>query len=225
MHRVEYGESDLIVQVFSEALGRVSVLAKGARKSQRRFGSLEPFHTLKLTFAERAGAELVTLREASLERPRFGLVANLESLEVAARGLRFLRRGTGPRSPEPALFQRTERFLDQIIESPNSATLWLGAYGLDLLTALGWGLDFSACVSCGKPCAVGQSALVHPARGGLMCRACGGGPLRMSASLREFLSTESGTPSGAALLDNKDIDTILEIVERALSSHMGVADR
>jgi len=225
LHRVEYGESDLIVQVFSESLGRLSVLAKGARKSQRRFDSLEPFHTLKLTFLDRPGSDLVTLRDASLERPRFGLLANLESLDMAARGLRFLRRSTQPRSAEPGLFQRTERFLDQIAETPASAPLWLGAYGLDLLTALGWGLDFSACVSCGKPCAVGQSAFVHPVRGGLICRACGGGPLRISANLREFLSAEISTRSDPDLLDTREIDTILEIVGRALSSHTGVAER
>jgi DNA repair protein RecO (recombination protein O) len=225
LSRVEYGESDLIVQVFTESLGRLSALARGARKSQRRFSSLEPFHTLKLTFSDRRESELVSLREAGLERARFGLVGDLESLDAAARGLRWLRRATGPRSPEPRLFQLAERLLDQIGEAPALASSLLGAYGLDLLSELGWGLDFSACISCGKPCLPGQAAFVHPARGGLICRACGGGPLRISAGLRDFLSSDTPGRGAHDLLTKKDAEAILELVERALTSHMGIGER
>ena len=35
---VDYRESDRIATLFTEALGRVGAIARGARKSQRRFG-------------------------------------------------------------------------------------------------------------------------------------------------------------------------------------------
>ena len=41
--RSNYRDADLILTLFSQELGRVSALARGARKSTKRFsGSLEP---------------------------------------------------------------------------------------------------------------------------------------------------------------------------------------
>ncbi|HEV8244483.1 MAG TPA: recombination protein O N-terminal domain-containing protein, partial [Polyangiaceae bacterium] len=47
VRRVEYGDSDLVLGLFTQKLGRISALARGARRSQRRFGgALEIIHTL-----------------------------------------------------------------------------------------------------------------------------------------------------------------------------------
>ncbi|HEY5376881.1 MAG TPA: recombination protein O N-terminal domain-containing protein, partial [Polyangiaceae bacterium] len=65
LRRVEYGESDLVVTLLTDSIGRVSALARGARKSVKRFGGvIEPMHTLRISYDDRAGAELVVLREA-----------------------------------------------------------------------------------------------------------------------------------------------------------------
>nr|MDQ2647496.1 DNA repair protein RecO [Myxococcota bacterium] len=69
LRRVEYGDADLIVTLLTLSLGRVSALARGARKSRRRFGgALEPFFTLSVTLEERRSSELFALREASVLR-------------------------------------------------------------------------------------------------------------------------------------------------------------
>ena len=47
----------MIVTLFTEELGKIAALARGARKSSRRFaGALEPMHTLRVTLDERPGA-------------------------------------------------------------------------------------------------------------------------------------------------------------------------
>jgi DNA repair protein RecO (recombination protein O) len=225
LSRVEYGESDLIVQVFTESLGRVSALARGARKSQKRFSCLEPFHTLRLTLGARASSELYSVRDATLDRPRLSLASHLVALETASRGLSWLRSASQPRNPEPELFRHTEGFLDQVAKEPERAQESLGVFGLRLLRALGWGLDFGACASCGKPCPPGQSAFVHPSRGGLVCRACGGGPLRIPSTLRDFLLNSSLESEGVGGVSKADAEIVVDIVERALSSHTGVLSR
>src|SRR5678815_1769096 len=68
---VHYGDADAVVTFFTEAIGKVAALARGARKSKRRFaGSLESMHTIRVTLEERPGAELASLREAAVDKAR-----------------------------------------------------------------------------------------------------------------------------------------------------------
>lgn len=219
--RVAYGEADLVLTFFSDSLGRFSALARGARRSTKRFsGSLEPMHTLKLEVDERPSAELLALRAAQLDAPRTRLTASLESLQAAGRALAWLKKAAPVRQPEPAAWSAINRFLDQLDLSPTRREARLVELGVRLLAAFGWGLDLTRCVRCGKPCPEGQAALVSPERGGLTCRACGGGPLRLSATLRSglvraALGEDDVVPEG-------EVETALEVVERALATHMGL---
>ena len=110
LRRVSYGESDLVVTLFTESLGRISALARGARRSQKRFGgALEPMHTLVVRVDERAGAELLALREASLDKPRHQLVRDLDRMQAAGRALGWIRRAAPTRTPEPEVWHHHQR--------------------------------------------------------------------------------------------------------------------
>ena len=221
LRRVEYGESDLVITLLTDSIGRVSALARGARKSVKRFGgALEPMHTLRVSYDDRSGAELVVLREAKLERARPFLVTNLERMQAAGQALNWVRKAAPPRTPEPEVWAAMETFLDQLaaVDDPVSPRTRLAATGLRLLAAFGWGIDFERCVSCGKLAGPAQSGAVDAARGGLVCRACGGARRRLSASERALLSAAA---SGGTLDDDSAI-LALELVEQALKAHGGI---
>ena len=102
LKRVAYGESDLVVTLLTEELGRVSALARGARASQKRFGgSLEPMHTLRVRLDDRPRAELSVLRESSIDVPRTRLAIDLDKMQAAGRALGWVRRAAPPRSGGP----------------------------------------------------------------------------------------------------------------------------
>ena len=177
MRRVEYGESDFVVTLLTDTMGRISALARGARKSVKRFGgALEPMHTLRISYDDRSGAELVVLREAKLERARPYLVTSLERMQAAGQALNWVRKAAPPRVPEPEVWHALQAFLDQLADPADSVLprTRLAATGLRLLAAFGWGIDFERCVSCGKFAQAGQAAAIDAARGGLVCRDCGG---------------------------------------------------
>ena len=221
LRRVEYGESDLVVTLLTDSIGRVSALARGARKSVKRFGGvLEPMHTLRISYDDRAGAELVVLREAKLERARPFLVTSLERMQAAGQALNWVRKAAPPRTPEPEVWAAMEALLDHLGDAEDSASprARLAATGLRLLSAFGWGIDFERCVSCGKQATAGQAAAVDAARGGLVCRDCGGARRRLSGDERRALSD-------AALggkLDDELAALALDLVEQALKAHGGI---
>jgi DNA repair protein RecO (recombination protein O) len=222
LRRVAYADSDLILTLLTEELGRVSALARGARRSQRRFGgALEPIHTLRVALDERSTSELYILREASIDTPRHFLTSNLEALDAAGRALGWLRQAFVPRTPEPLAWASVTLLLNRLDRSEDDgrARIHLAEFGIRLLAALGWGLDFERCVRCGKTCEAEQSAFVDAACGGLICRACGGARLRLESVVRKRLVGLHA--SAAAELLETDVDVALNLVEAALRTHLG----
>ena len=221
LRRVEYGESDLVVTLLTDSVGRVSALARGARKSVKRFGGvLEPMHTLQVAYDDRSGAELVVLREAKLSRARPFLVTSLERMQAAGQALNWVRKAAPPRTPEPEVWAAMQALLDQL-DDPKDEVLprtRLAASGLRLLSAFGWGIDFERCVACGKLANPGQAAAVDAARGGLVCSNCGGALRRVSGAERaRFHAAASG-----GVLDDDSAALALELVDQALKAHGGI---
>jgi DNA repair protein RecO (recombination protein O) len=218
---VEYGESDLVVTLLTDTIGRVSALARGARKSVKRFGGvIEPMHTLRISYDDRSGAELVILREAKLERARPFLVTSLERMQAAGQALNWIRKAAPPRTPEPQVWAAIEALLDKLTDAEDTVKprTRLAGTGLCLLSAFGWAIDFERCVGCGKLATPVQAAALDAARGGLVCKRCGGARRRLSARERAALKAAA---AGATLSD-EDAALTLELVEQALKAHAGI---
>jgi len=221
LSRVVYGDADFIVHLFTEQLGKIAALARGARRSQKRFGgALEPLHTLVLRVQGRPHVELFTLKEAELSRTRQRVTESLSAMETAGRALSWVKKSAPPHTPEPLVWEALERLLDEL-EGPSELDhdSLLASFGVQLLEGLGWGLELSRCVSCSKPCRAGQSAWVNPERGGLICRFCGGGPVLLPGPLRNLLLELVAKQSFAPLGEHATLG--LKLIERAILAHMG----
>lgn len=223
LRRVDYGEADLVLTLLTKKLGKVSVMARGARKSNKRFGGvLESMHTLAVEVDERPGAELFTLLEARLEVPRAKILGNLAAMEAAGKGLSWARRAAPPRTPEAGPYAILSSLLDRLTEAanPEACAIALAEAGLCLLSAFGWGIDFERCVRCGRQARPQQSASVDAVRGGLICRSCGGARLRLSAEARQHLGKAASGELG--VLTPSEAANALTVVEVALGAHAGI---
>jgi DNA repair protein RecO (recombination protein O) len=221
--RVEYGEADLIVQFFTRSHGRLSALARGARKNQKRFlGSLEPFHTLTVELTEPARGDLHSLKSSNIEVPRDRLSRSLAPLTEAGRALGWLRRAAPTSVAELQLWDAITTLLDELaaLRVTTVPTYITAAFALRLLELLGWGINFQSCVSCGKQCPADRPSWVSPERGGLICSACGGGPIKLSPSSRARL--RRAAQNNETELDDESAAAALRIAERALRSHTGM---
>ena len=79
LRSVDYGEADRIVTLLTERRGRVSVLARSARKSTKRFlGALEPFGVIEAEIAL-GTAEVGRLSSARLVRGFPKILASLSA--------------------------------------------------------------------------------------------------------------------------------------------------
>ncbi len=223
LKKVEYGEADLVVTLFTERLGRVSALARGARKSRKRFGgALEPLQTLRVTLDEREGADLALLREATIATPRLHLSADLARIEASGIALSWVRRAAPHSKQEPEVWRELERLLDGLNDRSDERPprVLLAQSGLALLAAFGWGLELERCVRCAKACEKGRAAMIDPTRGGLVCRSCGGAARRLPGEVRERLTRAAAGEKSA--LSRADAETGLALIDAALRAHAGL---
>lgn len=177
------GDADLIVRLFTEHGGMVAAVARGARRTSRRFASLEPMHLLRVRIELPDVRELGTLVETSVERPRIGLIRSLVTLDAAGQALRWVRASAAPRVAEPDLWAELNRLLDALDSgsaAPHDAGARLATFGMRMLVMSGWSLELERCVRCSKPCPERARVVVHVAAGGVVCRSCGTGELTLS---------------------------------------------
>ena len=210
-----------MVTFFTEAKGTLSAVARSARRSRKRFPALEPMHLLRIGVADRPGGDSAMLVESAIARPRLRLVASLDRMDAAGRALRWVRRVAPPHTPEPALWAEINDLLDRL-DTPDplpSPEALLAGMGLRLLAAIGWGLDLTACVRCGRACEPGTGAYVDPAppRG-----ASSAAPAGARGSCWEGSAAPGSSPrrrGEAEALEGDDVRVALEIVDAALAAH------
>jgi DNA repair protein RecO (recombination protein O) len=216
---VEFGESDIIATLVTERAGKLSTVVRGGRKGSRRAGgALEPLHTIAVLLEDK-GSDLTTLKEGRVVRVRAGLASNLEALDAAGVALRWARHLFPPRTVEPEGWRVLVDLLD-VLDAPDTAPRReLAKAGLAMLTAVGYGLDFDRCVACGRECPDGRMACVDPARGGLVCRSCGGAPTVLLPTAREVARVF--TRGGQTDVTPADAESLLGLVTRAMAVHAG----
>ena len=220
LRRVRYGESDLIVTLFTEEHGAVGAAARGALRSKRRFAGLEPMHLLRAEMDISPQRDLAHLVEVRVERPRLNLLTSLSRLEAAGQALRWLRRAAPALTPEPRLWIEVNALLDAL-DSPSQALIpeaLLGAGGLRMLEASGWGFDLTRCVRCDTPCPDQSKSTIDVVAGGVVCRRCGGGEVTLTAARRQaLLAALDGDET--ALAEPADAKTAVELVSRGFAAH------
>jgi DNA repair protein RecO (recombination protein O) len=213
---VAYGESDVVITLLTAAEGKVSAIVRGARKGSRRVaGALEPMHTISVTYEDK-GTELATLKEAHVVRARTGIMTRLEAMDAAGTALRWARHMFPPKTEEPAAFATLTEALDALDAGGDPLEV-LAVVGLRLLSDVGWGLELEQCIVCGAKCPEDASAQLDPARGGIICRKCGGARVLLRAPVRR------------AAISHKDVKphakALIELVEAAMAAHTGFGEK
>jgi DNA repair protein RecO (recombination protein O) len=193
LRSVAYGESDRVVTLLGRTTGRVSALARGARKSVKRFGGgLGLGASGQAVLRERAGSELMGLDGFEVVQARLGLALDIARTAHASYGIELCDRLCGPRHPEPAVYDWLEEFLARV-EAGGAALERLRVFELGLLGRLGIGASFE-CVACGRGEAElgDESTRWHPERGGVVCRSCVRSGSMLIAETRRALLRLSG---------------------------------
>jgi DNA repair protein RecO (recombination protein O) len=136
-------ETSVIVNWLTRDFGRLSTVAKGARRPKSPFsGKLDLFYLADFTFHRSRRSELHTLRELSLLDVHQPLRLDLAYLVQLAYFVHLLERTTESNTPIPALFQNFFELLQLLPRHPPQALTVL-AFEMKLLDELGLSPDMA----------------------------------------------------------------------------------
>jgi DNA repair protein RecO (recombination protein O) len=132
-----FTETSLIVCWLTPEFGRLSTVAKGARRTKSPFrGKLDLFYLADFSFNRSRRSDLHTLREVSLRETHSALRQELACLQQAAYCAALIEQTTETDTPLPAVFELMKSLLDHISRRPPQAQT-LFAFELKLLNVLG----------------------------------------------------------------------------------------
>jgi len=141
------GEDDLFCELFLREQGRRWGIARSARKSRRRFGTvLSPLNILRICLEEKRSPVLF-LKEASVVTPLVRLAEELPRLGAAFWCLETLRALVPEQAPEPAKFDLTCAALTALNAGEDPATVRL-RFAREILKVGGMTPHLSDCLRC-----------------------------------------------------------------------------
>lgn len=135
-------ETSLIVNWLTPELGRITTVAKGARRPKSPFrGKLDLFYSAEFSFRRSRRSELHTLAEVSLKSTHTALRQDLTSLEQACYCAELIEQTTETETPIPVLHGLLLEFLGEL-EQGHARALTVLAFEWKVLDELGLGPDF-----------------------------------------------------------------------------------
>jgi DNA repair protein RecO (recombination protein O) len=225
LRTVEYREADLMVTLFTRSLGKASALARGARRSYRRFGGALGIGARGLATLTSAGREgSYSLERLEVEDAHGNLSADVAALAEAACALELLREMTLENEAQGALFDLAASCLDDINRrgASEARRCW---FAVRLLGLAGFGPRLDACAACGRPWTSG-AACFFPRAGGLLCRRCSvgrEGAVSLSDPAVRLLGSlsDSAAPPAEDLPAGRVRALVATAVDRTVEHHLG----
>ncbi len=169
LRTADYKESSKMLTVLTDALGKISVSARGATRLKSRIAAAcQPMAFSEMTLSE--SKERYYLKEASTLELFSGMTADLKRYALGCYFLELLDAACPETMEEPEALSLGLNALWLLAEGKKDPQLVKCAFELRLMALLGYQPEAEACAACGKE---EPDAPVLDLRGGaLYCRSC-----------------------------------------------------
>ncbi len=174
-HKYPYGESDLLISLFSRRHGRLTVIAKGAKRSRKRFpGRLELFSLLTFTAISRRSPALPRLDECEIIHSFPRIQYQPRTFFTGCYFLEIVNRCCPERQDNQPLFRLLLELLAFLHresgENRKNFACQVRLFELQALACLGYAPRLDRCLVCGI--SAPAEPFFAPGLGGLVCTSC-----------------------------------------------------
>ena len=173
LHAVPYLESSRILRLATREAGVLSVVARGARSSKKRFGSgLDLFAEGQAQIQLKPGRDLHTLANFDVTRSRAGLATQLGRFTAASALVECVLRVVHDEAA-PRVFHGVASGLDAIAQADEADTvpITLGVFWR-LISEVGFMPSLDRCTECHAEIPPQAEARFNTAAGGVLCPVC-----------------------------------------------------
>ncbi|RNC72716.1 MAG: DNA repair protein RecO [Desulfuromonadales bacterium] len=215
---MDYRESDRIVTLFTLSHGKVRGVAKGAKKSVRRFGgALDPFARLSVELVVREGLSSIRSVDIVTVYPR--IREDLMKIGHAGYAVELVDRFLPDGAPLPRLFRLLVSYLEHL-DSASCSPSDRRFFEANLLNILGYRLSLDQCATCGVELDPSAGRMVGAA-GGVLCAVCGRVGIFLAPETAALLARSLGTGRfGAVVFSPAALREAGALLDGAIAAHL-----
>jgi DNA repair protein RecO (recombination protein O) len=199
LRRLDYGDFDLILTFLSLERGKISLIAKSAKKSTKRFaGILELFSLMEVVAGTGKGRGLAVLQEAALKSPFSTIRNDIRKTAYASYWCELLYKWVEENQKQAPLYYLLKHVLSQLDGGALAAAEISIFFQMRLLNISGHGPSLRQCGRCRKNLETIECnpVVFDIAKGAILCDGCAsgaGGRIRLSkGTIKQLLWVESG---------------------------------
>ncbi len=176
LRTLKYSESSLIATLFTRDHGKISVLAKGARRKSRPFSAaIEAMNHVRAVIYHKPQRELQLLTQCDLVGRYPAVAEDLTRMAVGMAAVEILHLATEHDEPHPEVFDLAIDLFKTLQNATQRYPNALYAYEVRLLGLLGFKPSLQQCVSChgGLDTSGPAGRTLRLTANGVLCGNCG----------------------------------------------------
>lgn len=234
LRRIDFGDYDLIVNFFTLKEGKLSVIAKSAKKSTKRFsGVLELFSLLEVVWSIGRRKGLPVLLEATLKQPFPGIRSNITKTAYASYWAELIDEWMEDNQKQVQLYHLFKYVLQELDQDGRSEEELSVLFQMRFMATAGLDPNLKRCSICRlETDKMGKTTVGFDlAKGGLVCQACVSAALcKISLSMgtiKQLLWIAGGGLARAARVRfaPQTLRESLELLEAFVPYHLGKEPR
>lgn len=170
IHLTDYGEADKIVTIYSPTLGQWTGIAKGAKRSIKRFvNKLELFSLLDIDYNDQYALPIIN--QAELIDSHLALRQNYQSYTAATLVCELFRSWTHANDHDLELFSCLTWILHSLCQ-PHGRQEAMVLFLIKFYSRLGYQPNLSTCAVCHRLDSHGSPFRFQASHGEIVCRQC-----------------------------------------------------
>jgi DNA repair protein RecO (recombination protein O) len=221
LKKTKYGDSSLILQLYSKDLGRISAIVKGARSSKSKIGSkIDLINQVEVVLYNKDEKDLQLITQVNLINHFPKIKEELDKLKYASAVCELILKLTPDHDVNDKIYRGSVRILNLINDSKNSEAFLFARYLLFFIKEIGFEISLDHCSNCGVKFGK-HSGNAFNYGSGIICENCNEDKMisfQLSEELFNLLKCLT-IKNDKISYNKKDVEIIISILEKFLVYH------
>ncbi|MBA4318361.1 MAG: DNA repair protein RecO [Flavobacterium sp.] len=222
LRKLDYGDTSKIAALYTEELGRISVIVKGGRTSKSKIGMIvDPLNIIQIVLYKKESREIQLLTQADIVLSPSLIKNELERIKYASAINELVYTLIPEHEPNHKIYRGVKRIFTLMNEKGESPKVLLIRFFLFFLKEIGYEIQLSHCADCRKDLSSEQE-LFFSYNKGVLCPVCKENHVisfDLNQELFNHLICLNGKKNGFQF-DAKVLDRIIFFLEKYLSSNI-----
>jgi DNA repair protein RecO (recombination protein O) len=220
LKRIPYGDTSVICRMFTEDMGKISILAKGAWRPKNATGPLlEPINHIHIQFYNKNTRDIQILKDAGFIQQFPSLRNSLGRIILAFAIVEIIDKSTLESNPYPILYRLGWRALDKLNDKNQNQWVVFAFFLYQLSLRLGFMPNLSNCSQCNNKMTQGR---IDKFIGELVCLDCApnwAGKIINLSGIKKLTSLHLDELN-ALVMAKKDVLDSIQFLDVFLSYHI-----